>query len=159
MDRRRATTFFILPPFQPKRCGHASIPINPTPTRSLPDSLIRLLTFLLRYQHRQHLQPLQVIIPRQNRLSTLWQRSLHWCTKRSSKMRLWWHTSKPALLLRWYNRHGSPRHTNLSAPPFQNGTGCCPPPPSSSHKLQHTSQKRFTQACKTGQEQRQKTNS
>ena len=52
---------------------------------------------------------------------------------------------------RWYNRQQLPHHTNLITPPFQSRIGRHPLLPSSSHKLQHTSQKRFTRACKTGQ--------
>ena len=109
IDRRQAKTFFILLPFLTKRRGHVSILINPSTTISPPDSLRRILYlplfFLLVYQHHQHLQPLQVIIPCQTSMSTLQQRSFHWCTKLSIKTQLWWHNSKPELLLCNFHIH------------------------------------------------------
>ena len=85
------------------------------------------------------------------RLSKLWKQSSHWCTKRSRKSQKWWNTSKLKLLLRWFNRHQSLQHTNLSSPPFTKWDGTPPTTPSSSQKLQHTNQKHFTQACTTRQ--------
>ena len=82
--------FFISIPFQPKQREHASIPINPLQTQYLPESprriLYQSLTVIIRYQHRQHLKPPQVIILRQARLSNLQKRSLQECTKRSRKL-------------------------------------------------------------------------